>query len=60
MFSFVLQVKHQDSLLQRCKEIIKTSKEKQSKLTEEKTELEKQLEDSKQELTRVQVIYFFS
>ncbi|XP_060588973.1 golgin subfamily A member 4-like [Ruditapes philippinarum] len=47
------KLKHQDSLLQRCKEIIKSSKDKYSQLSEEKIEVEKQLEDTNMELVKL-------
>lgn len=47
------KVKHQEGLLQKCKEIIKTNKEKFTQLAEEKSNLEKMLADTKMELSQI-------
>jgi len=49
-------VKHQDGLLQRCKEIIMNNKEKNNQLAEEKAKLEQELEKYMMELNKVRVI----
>ena len=49
------QVKHQDGLLQRCKEIIRSNKEKYVQVVEERDTLQRKLEDNQMELAKLQV-----
>ena len=49
------KVKHQEGLLQRCKEIIKSNKERYATLSEDKQSVDKELEDCKKELERAKV-----
>ena len=53
--SNVFQVKHQDGLLQRCKEIIRSNKEKYVQVVEERDTLQRKLEDNQMELAKLQV-----
>jgi len=49
------RVKRQENLLQRCKEMIRSHKERSAQLTNEKEALQEQLEERLQELEKMKV-----
>lgn len=49
------RVKRQENLLQRCKEMIRSHKERCAQLTNEKEALQEQLEERLQELEKMKV-----
>lgn len=49
------EVKRQENLLQRCKEMIRSHKERCAQLTNEKEALQEQLEERLQELEKMKV-----
>lgn len=49
------RVKRQENLLQRCKEMIRSHKERCAQLTNEKEALQEQLEERLQELEKIKV-----
>ncbi|KAL0178625.1 hypothetical protein M9458_027519, partial [Cirrhinus mrigala] len=49
------RVKRQESLLQRCKEMIRSSKERTAQLTSENEVLQQQLQERLQELEKIKV-----
>lgn len=49
------RVRRQENLLQRCKEMIRSHKERSAQLTNEKEALQEQLEERLQELEKIKV-----
>lgn len=54
------RVRRQETLLQRCKELINTSKERSVQLSSENDALQQQLQERLQELEKMKVLYLLT